>query len=210
MARRAPSPSRRVRALPLLLLLAAGCHAASAATPSDARIEPIDVTSIPADTIDATSPTLVLKNGLYYQDQQPFSGSVRERFVDGRVKRVASYAHGMQHGVTRTFYASGSARDVRSYRDNVGYGRHVGYWENGNLKFDFLYLYDRREGLQKQWYQSGKPYAFLTFHDDREQGMQQAWRESGRPYINYEVRDGIRYGLQKSALCYAIEDGEIQ
>ncbi|MEP7346937.1 MAG: hypothetical protein ABI877_16830 [Gemmatimonadaceae bacterium] len=197
--------------LPLLLLpLVVGCSAASAASHSDARIEPIDLTSIPADTIDATTPTLVLVNGLYYHNQHLFSGFVRERYPDGATKRIASYARGMQHGVTRTFYPDGRARDVRSYRDNVGYGRHVGFWDNGNIKFDFLYVNDRREGLQKQWYRSGTPYAFLTFHDDREQGMQQAWRESGRPYINYEVRDGVRYGLQKSALCYTIEDGEVQ
>lgn len=45
---------------------------------------------------------------------------------------------------------------------------------------------------------------------DREDGMKQAWRENGRPYINYEARDGFRYGLQKSALCYTLEDGAIQ
>jgi len=172
--------------------------------------ETVDVSSVPADSIDVAHPGLSLQNGLYFLNGRPFSGYVRESGAGGHPQRVASYYRGKQHGLTRTFYANGALRDVRSYKDNVGYGRHFGYWESGNIKFDFLYFNDRREGAQKQWYRSGKPYAFLTFRDDREFGMQQAWRESGRLYINYEVRDGIRYGLQKSALCATIENGAAQ
>ena len=78
------------------------------------------------------------------------------------------------------------------------------------MKFDFVYINDKREGLQQQWYMSGKPYCALNYKDDRESGMQHAWRENGKPYINYEVRDGIRYGLQKSALCNTLKKGEIK
>lgn len=214
MARKARSPRSVARGftVPLLLLLplAGGCRAADAATRSEMDMARVDVSEIPADTVDASEPLLVLQNGVYFLDQRPFSGFVRDRFGNGSLERVASYARGRKHGITRTYYTNGQIRDVRSYRDNLAYGRHVGYWEDGTPQFDFLYVNDRREGIQKQWYQSGAPYAFLTFHDDREAGMQQAWRESGRPYINYEVRDGIRYGLQKSVLCYTIKDGAIK
>ena len=99
---------------------------------------------------------------------------------------------------------------MRSYRANLSYGRHVGYWDNGNIKFDFTYVDDKREGLQRQWYRSGAPYVALNFHDDKEDGMQQAWRENGKLYINYEARDGFRYGLQKSSLCYTLVDGDVR
>jgi antitoxin component YwqK of YwqJK toxin-antitoxin module len=157
--------------------------------------------------VEAGETRLLEENGVFYRDGQPYSGFIRETY-DGRTVKLVSVYLGMRHGLTTTFYPDGNLRDVRSYRDNVGYGRHYGYWENGTMKFDYQYIDDRREGVQKQWYRSGKPYAFLTFQDDREVGMQQAWRESGRLYINYEVRDGIRYGLQKSVLCSEIEVGE--
>ena len=86
----------------------------------------------------------------------------------------------------------------------------MGYWDNGNIKFDFTYLDEKREGLHRQWYRSGAPYTALTFRDDKEDGMQRAWRENGKLYINYEARDGFRYGLQKSALCYELVDGAIK
>jgi hypothetical protein len=40
--------------------------------------------------------------------------------------------------------------------------------------------------------------------------MQKAWRENGKPFINYEVKDGVRYGLQKSALCYTLKNEKIE
>ena len=78
------------------------------------------------------------------------------------------------------------------------------------MKFDFMYINDKREGYNKQWYKTGKPYAFLNFKNDREDGMQQAWRENGKPYINYEAKDGYRYGMQKSALCYTLLDEKLK
>lgn len=170
----------------------------------------VDVSRIPNDTILETNQALKLENGIYYLQSKPFSGFIKSTYETGRLQSIGSYYEGKQHGITRTFYASGQLRDVRNYRANFSYGRQLGFWPNGKQKFDFIYINDKREGLQKQWYESGKRYAFLTFADDKEQGMQRAWRENGKPYINYEVKDGIRYGLQKSALCYTLREGKLK
>ena len=211
MAPKAPLPSRLLALLSCLVAVpSAGCGAVSAAEGSGTVIAAVDVSSVPEVTVPATSPDLVLANGVYRFRGEPFDGFVEERYPGGAVKSVASYYRGMQHGTTKTFYADGRVRDTRSYRANLSYGRHVGYWDNGNIKFDFTYVDDRREGLQRQWYRSGPPYTALTFRDDGELGMQRAWRENGKLYINYEARDGFRYGLQKSALCYELADGEVR
>ncbi len=211
MARRAPSPLRLASSCTLLLLgsLLAGCRAQAAEAPT-ASAAVVDVSGVPAVTVAATSPDLVLVNGIYRFRGRPYDGFVEERHPGGAVKSVASYYRGMRHGTTKTYYPDGRARDTRSYRNNLSYGRHVGYWENGNIQFDFTYVDDKREGLQRQWYRSGAPYTALTFRNDREDGMQRAWRDNGRLYINYEARDGFRYGLQKSALCYELADGAIK
>ncbi len=172
--------------------------------------EKVSTEQIPLYTISSVDSNLNLVNGIYFLNEVPFSGIIKEVYENGGAKSIGSYFLGMQEGLTKTFYASGKGRDIRSYKENVGYGRHVGYWENGNMKFDFTYYFDKREGLQKQWYESGSPYAFLTFKDDREEGMQQAWRENGKPYINYVAKDGFRYGLQKSSLCYSLKDEKIK
>jgi hypothetical protein len=175
-----------------------------------AVFEEVDISKIPMDTVSSIDPILRLDNGIYFYNNKPFSGFIKEVYENGVLKSIGSYYHGMQHGLTKTFYPNGKERDTRSYKENIGYGRHFGYWENGSMKFDFTYYFDKREGIQKQWYQSGSPYAFLNFKDDREHGMQYAWRENGKAYINYEVKEGFRYGLQKSALCYTLKDEEVK
>jgi hypothetical protein len=172
--------------------------------------EPVDTSQIPADTISMLDSTLVVINGIYHFNNQPYSGYLSETYDEGMMKSVGAYLHGMQHGATNSFYPDGSIKDIRSYKENRAYGQHVGYWLNGKMKFDFSYFNESREGLQQQWYVSGSPYAFLNFKNDREHGLQQAWRPNGKAYINYETRDGFRYGLQKSALCYTLEDEEMK
>lgn len=210
MARRAPLPTSLASLCSLLLLggLLAGCRAQAAEAPA-ANAAVVDVSGVPAVTVAATSPDLVLVNGIYQFRGQPYDGFIEALYPGGAVKSLASYYRGMRHGVSKSFYEDGAPRDVRLYRANLSSGRHVGYWENGNMKFDYTYVDDRRQGLHRQWYRSGKPYTALMFKDDKEEGMQRAWRENGKPYINYEARDGFRYGLQKSALCYEIKDGAI-
>lgn len=217
MARRAPSRSSEapprtgpVLACALLLLgsLLAGCRAQAAEAPT-AIAAVVDVSAIPDTTVSSTDPRLTLVNGIYVYGGQPFEGFIEERYSSGALKARGSYYRGMLHGTTTTFYPDGQPRDTRSYRASLAYGRHAGYWNDGSMRFDFFYVDDKREGVQRQWYRSGAPYTALTFHDDKEQGMQRAWRENGRPYINYEAKDGVRYGLQKSALCFTLEDGVI-
>ncbi|EOR94472.1 putative exported 24-amino acid repeat protein [Arcticibacter svalbardensis MN12-7] len=166
----------------------------------------VDTVLIPRDTILANAKNLNLNNGVYYWNEKPFSGYIVDSYENHQVKMIASYLNGMQQGTTTTYYENGKLRDSRSYKENKSFGKHIGYWENGNQKFEFYYLNDKREGPNKQWYLSGQPYAFLSFKDDKEDGMQQAWRQNGKAYINYEAKDGFRYGLQKSNLCYTLED----
>jgi antitoxin component YwqK of YwqJK toxin-antitoxin module len=211
MVRKEHLRSRVIRhSCTLGILLCLGCAVNKKEETISAVFGEVDTSQIPTDTISSRDSILRLDNGIYFYNNKPFSGFIKEVYENEALKSIGSYYQGMQHGITRTFYRNGKARDSRSYKENVGYGRHVGYWENGNMKFDFTYYFDRREGIQKQWYKSGSPYAFLNFRGDREHGMQHAWRENGKPYINYEAKDGIRYGLQKSALCYTLKDEEVK
>lgn len=166
----------------------------------------VDTVLIPLDTVLSTANNLKLDNGIFYLNNLVFSGYIKENYPNYSIKLIGSFYKGMQHGKSVSYYPNGKTRDIRMYRANKSYGKQIGFWENGNQKFEFYYLDDKREGLNKQWYVSGQPYAFLTFKDDKEEGMQQAWRENGKPYINYEVKDGFRYGLQKSNLCYTLEE----
>jgi antitoxin component YwqK of YwqJK toxin-antitoxin module len=174
------------------------------------NFEKVDISQIPNDTVLQISSALVLGNGIYYLDGNPYSGFIKYVYKSDTLKSIGSYLNGKQQGITVTFFPNGKIETIRKYKIGLGYGQHLGYWGNENKKFDFQYLNDKREGIQKQWYESGKPYFELNFSDDRENGMQKAWRENGKIYINYEVKDGVRYGLQKAVLCYTLKNGELK
>ena len=170
----------------------------------------VDTSVIPHDTVLANAPNLVLDNGIYYLDKQPFSGYVKSDYPNNMGAMVAGYLHGMQHGLSTAYYPDGKLMSERMYKENKSFGKQLGYWGNGKPKFEFYYDNDKRTGTHKQWYESGQAYTVLNFKDDKEDGMQQAWRENGKPYINYEAKDGIRYGLQKSNLCYTLIDEKLK
>jgi hypothetical protein len=162
--------------------------------------------------VESDDARLLLDNGVYRFDHEPYSGFIVTRYPDdpdGTVKKRALYQAGQQDGLTRTYYATGARRDERWYKRGKANGNHRGWWPSGLRKFDFTYVEDRREGVHRQWYVTGAPYTELTFHLDREDGMQRAFRENGKPYINYEVKDGFKYGLSKSSLCTSLKNEEI-
>jgi antitoxin component YwqK of YwqJK toxin-antitoxin module len=177
---------------------------------SQPKDQKVDLSQIPNDTIVLNNAKLKLQNGVYYQGSKPYSGFIKEEYATGTLKSIGSYFQGKQHGLTKTFFPNAKLETERNYQDGIGYGRHFGYWQNGNKKFDFIYINDKREGIQKQWYESGSQYYELSFTNDQENGMQKAWRENGKPFINYEVKDGVRYGLQKSALCYTLKNEKMK
>ena len=177
---------------------------------SQPKDQKVDLSLIPNDTIVLNNAKLKLQNVVYYQGSKPYSGFIKEEYATGTLKSIGSYFQGKQHGLTKTFFPNAKLETERNYKDGIGYGRHFGYWQNGNKKFDFIYINDKREGIQKQWYESGSQYYELSFTNDQENGMQKAWRENGKPFINYEVKDGVRYGLQKSALCYTLKNEKMK
>ena len=172
--------------------------------------EKVDVSQVPSIIVLENNDGLKLMNGVYYFGNKPYSGYIQTNYHSDKIKMIASYLKGKQHGITKAFFSNGKLETERVYKDGLSCGRHVGYWKNGSIKFDFTYLDDKREGKQRQWYESGKPYFELTFADDKEFGMQKAWRENGKLFINYEVKNGLRYGLQKAGLCYTLKNEKLK
>lgn len=167
---------------------------------------PVDASVIPKDTLNASNPQIVVKNGVYFFQNKPFSGFIMSFYENQKKQQVMSFWQGKLHGVSKSFYPNGKLKEERNYKDNLAYGRHFGFWENGKPKFDFFYIDEKSHGLQRQWYESGQIYLELHLENDSEKGMQRAWRENGKLFANYEARDGARYGLQKTALCYTLRD----
>lgn len=170
----------------------------------------VDTTGIPADTIAFTHPGLTYSNGEYFFENKLYSGMVYKVLKGYSIATYSSVLNGRLHGTYRSFYASGKPYEIRQYRKGLSVGKHLGYWEDsGNLKFEYHYYDQKKEGSQKSWYANGNlAYAYM-YSNDQLEGLQQAWRENGSLYRNFVVKNGISYGLQKSKSCYEVIDEEV-
>tara|TARA_R110000868_G_scaffold97396_3_gene267793 strand:+ start:63149 stop:63724 length:576 start_codon:yes stop_codon:yes gene_type:complete len=171
----------------------------------------IDTSGIPKDTIDFNAPGLTYKNGRYYLSGEKYSGIVHKKQIGFNIVTYSSVYKGMLHGTYRSYYSNGKVFERRMYKNNLSLGKQVGYWEEtGNLKFEYNYYNDKKEGEQKSWYANGALAYSYHYKDDKQEGLQQAWRQNGSLYRNFEVHNGIRYGLQKTTTCYELEAEEIK
>ncbi|MDB2385079.1 hypothetical protein N9V96_01255 [Polaribacter sp.] len=171
----------------------------------------IDTTNIPKDTIDFKNQNVSQINGIYYYNNELYSGIVYKELKGFKVKTYSSVLNGKLHGEYRSYYENGNLYEIRNYKNNTSSGKQFGYWKNSNiLKFEYNYFNNKKEGLQKCWYANGNIAYIYNYKNDNQDGFQKAWRLNGSLYRNFEVKNGVRYGFQRSKSCYEISDGEIQ
>ncbi|AWW00264.1 toxin-antitoxin system YwqK family antitoxin [Arcticibacterium luteifluviistationis] len=171
----------------------------------------INTEDIPQDTVYFSNPSVSYVNGLYYLDQKKFSGILYRELKGYDVKTYSSVLNGMLHGPFRSFYKNGKPYEVRNYKENISLGKQYGYWEStGNRKFEYNYVSEKREGIQRSWYANGDVYYVYNYKDDKQEGLQQAWRINGSLFRNFVSKNNKRYGLQKSFSCSELSNEEIK
>lgn len=164
--------------------------------------------------------TITLKDSLQYTfktslwtlNDVPYSGFVVSYYPNGSLKEKFGVLHGVKQQKFMQWYADGHLKNVTEYHLGKLHGEKK-IWASdaahlliAHLKFDS----GKAHGEQKKWYATGELYKILNLHKGKEQGMQQAYRKNGVLYANYEARSGRIFGLKKAALCFGLEDEEVQ
>lgn len=166
----------------------------------------IDISKIPKDTVDASSPDFSIVNGLFYFKNKKFSGILRKYHPKVKMTAYTSVLKGKRHGAYSSFHADGTLFETKQYKQNRITGRQMIYWKNGNLKSNYWYHDGKMEGTQKKWFEDGSPYCIFNYKNGKREGKQQAWRASGKLHINNEIINGRTYGLNRASLCYNVRD----
>ncbi len=155
--------------------------------------------------IEATHP-LLLRQGKYLLfDQHPVTAVIVEHFANGRLARSSAFENGLQHGITRTWYADGSVESERTYQHGEKNGVHYGWWQNGNKQYEYHFANGAYDGFFKEWYENGKPLHVFQYSMGREISAI-GWRDNGKTYINFVMRNGRKYGLTNARLCYSLKE----
>lgn len=164
--------------------------------------------------------TLVLKSNLKYQtstsrwllDNNLFSGYAVSYFEDTILSEKFGILEGKKQNEEIKYFKDGHVQHQAHYHEGKLQGTKKTWSSDSShvLLSHLNYASGKVHGEQKKWYPSGELFKKLNLNMGKEEGLQQAFRKNGDLYANYEAKNGRIFGLKKAALCFGIEDENIQ
>ncbi|MEO0900004.1 MAG: membrane-binding protein [Bacteroidota bacterium] len=151
------------------------------------------------------------KISLWYLDHELYSGYAVSYHPDSTLKEKIGILKGRKQHQAISWYANGILKQLANYHKGKLHGEKKLWLSDSShtLVTHLNYHSGKAHGEQKQWYPTGEPYKILNLNMGKEEGMQRAFRKNGGLYANYELRNGRIFGLKKAALCYGLEDENI-
>tara|TARA_R110001592_G_scaffold237306_11_gene496352 strand:- start:7122 stop:7733 length:612 start_codon:yes stop_codon:yes gene_type:complete len=159
--------------------------------------------------VPATDLVLNANEGVVYYDNILFTGTSVKKYNSGVVAETIEYKQGKRNGLRKKWFENGKLSYEANYISNKLDGTTRSWWISGQLKTESHIVDGKLNGTQKQWYNNGQLFKELTMVDGKESGMQRAWRKTGKLYINYEAKQGRIFGLNRSNLCYELNNEDI-
>lgn len=163
--------------------------------------------------------TLMTKSALKYKPEislwtlngLPFSGFAVTYYPDGSLKEKFGILEGKKQNEAMQWYPDGHFQNVTTYHKGKMHGEKK-TWSADSVHVliaHFNFHTGKAHGEQTKWYPTGELFKKLNLNKGREEGIQQAFRKNGTLFANYEARDGRIFGLKKAALCYGLEDEQM-
>ncbi len=142
---------------------------------------------------------------VFYLDS-PFTGQVRQYFLNGAIKSMTNYRNGLKEGEALKFFEHGAIAERRYYNNNEKSGTHMGWWPSGVARFKISYLNGLYHGKYEAWFKNGARYKLFHYNAGEEAGSQQMWKEDGTFRANFYVENGRRFGLIGLKQCKSVEN----
>lgn len=157
-------------------------------------------------SVNSRDLVLRAQEGLFYFNNQPFTGLAVKYYADSVLAQEIAYVNGKKEDFLRRWFPNGQLSQESSYKNGRLHGKSSTWWEDGVQRSESHFDNGKPHGLQKQWYRGGAAFKEQNLVHGVEEGMQRAWRKNGKLYVNYEARNGRIFGLKKAGLCYEVED----
>lgn len=166
---------------------------------------------IPETTVEVSLLVYNNKVSTWTLDNQLYSGHAVSYYPDGVLKEKISFLNGRKQNQATQWFPDKHLKRISTYHKGKLHGMKKSWSpeEDHVLVSHLNYHKGKAHGEQTFWYPTGELYKKLHLNMGREEGMQQAYRKNGELYANYEAREGRIFGLRKAALCYGLEDENI-
>jgi antitoxin component YwqK of YwqJK toxin-antitoxin module len=170
------------------------------------------VIEIPNRTIEKSFLNYNRKISLWTLNNEPYSGYAVSYYSDSTLKEKIGILNGKTESQSLTFYEDGHLKQLSNYHNGKLHGEKKLWTSNTShvLLSHLNYQFGKPHGEQKTWYPTGELHKILNMNMGKEDNIQQAFRKNGALYANYEAKEGRIFGLKKAALCFGLEDENIQ
>ncbi|WP_020538051.1 toxin-antitoxin system YwqK family antitoxin [Lewinella cohaerens] len=149
---------------------------------------------------------------LWSLNDQLYSGYAVSYYQDGNLKEKIGILGGKKQNQAIQWYPDGHYKQTANYhKGRLDGEKKVWSSEPAHVLIAQLnYNAGKAHGEQKKWYPTGELFKKLNLNMGREEGIQQAFRKNGALFANYEAKEGRIFGLKKAALCFGLENENIQ
>lgn len=166
---------------------------------------------VPTTTVDKSLLHYDNKTSIWTLNNKLYSGYAESYYQDSTLEEKTGYLNGKKQNQSTLWFPDKQLKRITNYHKGKLHGVKKSWSpdENHVLVSQLNYYRGKAHGEQKFWYATGEVYKILNLNMGREDGLQQAFRKNGELYANYEAKESRIFGLKKSALCYGLEDENI-
>ena len=107
------------------------------------------------------------RDGLLYQNSEPYSGWVKEMHDPGQVKLLRQLKSGKPHGRHALWHENGQKRSEGTFKDGKLNGTTTVWHKNGQKMREGFAKNGMPDGLQTFWHENGQKQAEATIRDGK-------------------------------------------
>lgn len=172
---------------------------------------PLNSVNIPNSLINIDKVRYERNGGFWLHNDIPYNGFVVSYYPNSQLKEKFGVVNGKKQKGHFKFYPDGHYKSQMHYKNGKRDGEFK-VWTADSLHIlisQSNYTNGKQHGLQRKWYSTGEIFQIRNLNMGKEQGMQKAYRKNRVLYVNYEARNGRTFGLQKSKLCFGLNEEKI-
>ena len=141
-------------------------------------ISDVDVERLLKEAVDHES--LEERDGLYYQNNEPYSGWAKTMSDSEYGKGLTQFKDGKISGLYTTWYENGQKKDELTYKDGQLDGLWTRWYENGQKSSEETYKDGKSDGPHTSWHENGQKAAEGTSKDGKAvDGSEKYWNSKG-------------------------------
>jgi len=119
------------------------------------------------------------KEGIYYKEGKPYTGSLTENYPDGKLKTELFLKEGMKNGKVKIYSETGQLTEIRSFKMNEMHGKWFVFNEEGIKTSLAGYKNGQKEGKWMIWNDNGTLLYMLYYSKGNKTGTWKSFNDRG-------------------------------